>query len=658
LSRKVFHELVHPDDVLRVVEEFVSLKPLGVEVVGLDRAFGRVLAEDVRAAWDAPPFDRSEVDGYAVSSESVVGAEEDSPVKLRVTGYVRIGEVPTIEVRAGEAVEIDTGAMLPRGADSVVMVEHTKRVNDDVLVFRSVVSGENVARAGSDILKGEVVLRKGTLLGPGEVASLAAVGMGRVKVYRKVKVAVMSIGNELREPGSELRGAEVFDVNTYAVTAAVSELGAVPVKYGVFPDDESLIEDGLRRALSECDVVLTSGGTSAGIGDLTYRILERLGEPGIIVHGLKLKPGKPTIVAVVNGKVVVGLPGFPLSAMMAFKRVAAPIIAKLAGIKPYALSSWRVRAKLALRITGVRGKVMLVPVALIEHGDDLVAYPVRTHSGSVHVLTYADGFVEVPENTGILEEGSEVKVELFKRGWAPPALVVIGSHDYLMETLTYSVVGDEGEAKVLRAGSMGGVLAVGRGEADIGGTHILDAESGEYNIPVIRKLGLDDKVRLVRGWGREIGLVVARGNPKQINGFEDLLRKDVLFINRNRGSGTRTLVDIKLKEVASRKGLSFSKLRKMIRGYWNEVRTHTAVAAAIAQGRADVGVAIRWAADLYGLDFIKVGEEIYDIVIHRNSLSKPAVKEILHALRSEELDNLMRNFTGYKRLSNTGEFLI
>ena len=658
MGRKVFHELVHPDDVLRVVEEFVSLKPLGVEVVGLSNAFGRVLAEDVRAAWDAPPFDRSEVDGYAVSSESVVGAEEDSPVRLRVVGYVRIGEVPATEVRAGEAVEIDTGAMLPRGADSVVMVEHTKRVNNDVLVFKPVVSGENVARAGSDILKGEVVLRRGTLLGPGEVASLAAVGMGKVKVYRRVRVAIMSIGNELREPGSELRGAEVFDVNTYALAAAVSELGALPVTYGVFPDDESLIERGLRRALSECDVVLTSGGTSAGVGDLTYRVLERLGEPGIVVHGLKLKPGKPTVVAVVDGKVVVGLPGFPLSAMMAFKKVAAPIIAKLAGIKPHALSAWRVRAKLALRITGARGKVMLVPVALIERDKDLVAYPVRTHSGSVHVLTYADGFVEVPENTGILEEGSEVKVELFKRGWAPPALVVIGSHDYLMETLTYSVVGEVGEAKVLRAGSMGGILAVGRGEADLGGTHILDAESEEYNIPVIRKLGLDSKVRLVRGWGREIGLVVAKGNPKRIKGFEDLLRDDVLFINRNKGSGTRTLVDIKLKEVASRKGLSFSELRRRIRGYWNEARTHTAVAAAIAQGRADVGVAIRWAADLYGLDFIKIGEEIYDIVICRDSLRKPAVKKILQALRSERLDELLNNFTGYRRLSNTGEFLI
>jgi len=658
LSRKVFHELVHPDDVLRVVEEFVRLEPLGVEIVGLDKAFGRVLAEDVRAAWDAPPFDRSEVDGYAVSSESVVGAEEDSPARLRVVDYVRIGEVPAVEVRVGEAVEIDTGAMLPRGADSVVMVEHTKRVNDDVLVFRSVVSGENVARAGSDILKGEVVLRKGTLLGPGEIASLAAVGMGKVKVYRKVKVAIMSIGNELREPGSKLRGAEVFDVNMYAVAAAVSELGAIPVTYGVFPDDESLIEEGLRKALSECDIVLTSGGTSAGVGDLTYRVLGRLGKPGVIVHGLKLKPGKPTIVAAVNGKVVVGLPGFPLSAMMAFKKVATPIIAKLAGIKLHALSAWRVRAKLALRITGVRGKVMLVPVALIERGKDLVAYPVRTHSGSVHVLTYADGFIEVPENTGILEEGSEVKVELFKRGWAPPALVVIGSHDYLMETLTYAVAGEGGEAKVLRAGSMGGILAVGRGEADLGGTHILDAESGEYNVPVIRKLGLDSKVRLVRGWGREIGLVVAKGNPKQIKGFEDLLRDDILFINRNKGSGTRTLVDIKLKEVAARRGLSFSELRKKIRGYWNEVRSHTAVAAAIAQGRADVGVAIKWAADLYGLDFIKIGEEIYDIVIHRDSLGKPAVKEILHTLRSEKLDELMSNFTGYKRLGNTGEFLI
>ncbi len=656
MERRLFHELIHPDEVLDVVSRFFPLAPLGVETVSIDEALGRVLAEDVVAAWDAPPFDRSEVDGYAVVSKSVVGAEEDNPVRLKVTGRVVIGEVPSVEVGVGEAVEIDTGAVLPRGADAVVMVEYTKRSGDYLYVYRAVSTGENVARTGSDIVKGEVVLRKGSVLGPGEIASLAAVGVGEVRVYRRPVVAVLSIGNELVQPGKELGIAQVFDVNSYSIAAALKELGAEVKFLGIYPDSEPFLREAFAKAIASADVVITSGGTSAGVGDLTYRIMDSLGSPGVVVHGLKMKPGKPTVIAVADGKLLIGLPGFPLSALMAFRVVAAPIIAALSGLGPESLAAGRVRARLASRIIGSRGKVVMVPVALIEKGGYLKAFPVRTHSGSVHLLTYIDGFVKIPEEGWVIEEGKEVEVELLRRGWSPAELVVIGSHDYVMEALVGRVA-EASAVKLINVGSTRGLQAVGRGEADMGGTHLLHPETNEYNLPYLSSLGVEDSVVLIRGWGREIGFVVPKGNPKGVRSFKDLLRDDILFINRNQGSGTRTYIDIGLRRVAEEEGLSFQEVVDRVRGYWNEVRTHTGVAAAVAQGRADVGVAIKYAADLHGLDFIKLGQEIYDIAVSAVSLTKPPVKALIELLRSGEFGNVLKRFSGYLKLPDTGKVI-
>ncbi len=661
VSRKLFHELIDPHSVVKILNKFVDLRPSGVEEVSISEAFGRVLAEDVRARYDSPPFDRSEVDGYAVVSESVAGADEDSPATLKVVGKVGVGEEPLVEVGLGEAVEVDTGAVIPRGADAVVMAEYTKELsNGRLLVFKSITSGENIARAGSDIARGEVVLRKGTIIGAAEIASLAAAGISKVRVYRKVRAGIISIGNELRPPGNSLRIGEVFDVNAYSISASLRELGCDVATYGIIPDNEDKIKEVVKKALKENDIVITSGGTSAGIKDLTYRVLNELGRPGVIIHGVKLKPGKPTVVAVINNKVVIGLPGFPLSAMMSFKVVAIPIISRLMGVNPSLLKAFKVRARLARRLTGVKGRNVLVPVALnVRPGsNELLAYPVRFRSGSIHVLTYADGFIEVREDTGIIEAGTFVNVELFRGNWVPPSIVCIGSHDYLMETILYEYVGSNELIKYVPAGSMGGLTAVSSGEADVGGTHILDEETNEYNIPIIKKLGMSGKVRLVRGWIREIGLVIPKGNPKGIKGLEDLLRDDVLFINRNKGSGTRVLIDMKLKEIAKRRGIPFNRIKRVIKGYWNEVRTHTAVAAAVSQGRADVGVAIKWAAKLYGLDFIKIGDEIYDIAINRESLSKDCIKRLVEFLGSNELKKVVKRFEGYRLLKNSGEFIL
>jgi molybdenum cofactor synthesis domain-containing protein len=655
--RKIFHELRRLDEVLSIISSYVELRPLGFEWVGLREGLGRVLAEDVYAVYDYPPFDRSEVDGYAVNSISLIGVEEDAPAKLRLKGSVRVGYPPDTEVGVGEAVEVDTGAAIPRGADSVVMVEYSRRVGEHVYVYASVAPGDNVARAGSDIMRGELVLRRGTLLGPAELATLAAAGVSRVKVFVKPRVGVVSVGSELVSVEEGLpQDYKIFEISSHYVTSSLAELGAVPQFYGIVPDDEDSLREVLRRALEENDVVITAGGTSAGLGDLTYRVIESLGEPGIVVHGLKVKPGKPTIVAVINGKLVFGLPGFPLSAAMIFRSVVAPVISRLAGI-PASYWGWsEVKAVVLQKVLGVRGRTALVPVALVRRGDVLAAYPVLTPSGSIRVLTYTDGFIEVPEDTLVIDEGSEVVVKLFRRFWRVPDLVFIGSHDYVIDELIRLVV--EGpNYKLINAGSLGGLLAVGRGEADLSGAHLLDEESGEYNIPYFKKLNLSGRAVLVGGWVREIGFILPRNNPKNIRSFKDLFREDVVFINRNKGSGTRTLVDINLRMAARELGINPGEIPRVVKGYLNEAKTHSGVAVAVLQGRADVGVGVRHAAAMYGLEFIKVGEEVYDLVILKDSLGKEPIRKMLDLLNSEKIKEILSRYVGYKTYPKTGKVL-
>ncbi|RLG04259.1 MAG: molybdopterin biosynthesis protein, partial [Thaumarchaeota archaeon] len=374
--RRIFHKLLSPREAVKTLLERV--KPLGVEEVDLLDAFGRVLASDIYARVDSPPFDRSLVDGYAVRAEDLYGADESNPIDLKLAGRVRVGEEPKASVEAGECVEISTGAPIPPGANAVAMVEYTSQLGDRIRFFRAVKPGENIAQVGSDISAGDLVMRRGRVLTAREVAALAALGYPRVKVYRLPKVAVFSIGRELVPPGGRLKLGEVYDVNGYAVSALLSELGIRGEFLGILSDEENRILDELSGALKKYDVVITSGGTSAGLEDLTYRVFEKLGE--VLVHGIRAKPGKPTILAVSpEGKLMIGLPGFPLSAMMIFISVVKPILMKLMGIETHEFEL--VYAKLPFRVNA-GGRTHLIPVQLIETPDGLKAYPIIRDSGS------------------------------------------------------------------------------------------------------------------------------------------------------------------------------------------------------------------------------------------------------------------------------------
>ena len=411
---EMFRKLLTFDEAKQAIHKYFNPKPLGAEEIPLLEAHGRVLADDVTAALNIPPFDRSTVDGYAVKADDTSGAEENKPVKLRVCGTASIGELSTIAVAHGEAAEIVTGAPMPEGSDAVIMMEYTERKGDHVHVFSAAVKDENVMRIGSDIKKGETVLRGGKILDARDIGVLAALGVTRARVHAIPRVAVLSTGAEVTEPGEKLPAGKIYDINAYSLSAGVLESGGKPVYLGVFPDDKVELEKALKHALTLAHLVVTSGGVSVGPKDLMPEIVDSLGKPGVIVCGIAIKPGKPTTVAVVDEKLVFSLPGHPTSALLVFHLLVQPIINAMAGRKT--AKSLEVKAFAGMRMFSAKGRRTFVMVRLRRHKSNrLVAEPVETGlSGAITTLAKADGFVEISENQQFIDADEEVTVHLFQ----------------------------------------------------------------------------------------------------------------------------------------------------------------------------------------------------------------------------------------------------
>ena len=659
-DRKVFRTLVTIQEALAELYRHFKPEPTSVDEVRASEAMGRTLAEDVTAQIDVPGFDRAAMDGYAVVAEDTFGADDDDPRRLSIIRRCEAGQQVSVSISNGQAVEISTGAPVPRGSNAVVMVEYTRHMNSTIEIFRSVVPGGNIAAAGSDIMSGELVLRKGQTITPREVGVLAALGTENVKVFRKPRVAILSTGNELVPPGASLAYGKIYDINSGAIAASVIESGGDPVILGILPDDATVMEKKMKQALQQADMVLTSGSTSAGAGDLVYRLIDKLGRPGVLVHGISVKPGKPALVAVVDGKPLIGLPGYPTSALMIFHALVAPVIRTMSGLTRRATVA--VDARLALKVVSAKGRRELLPVHLTETAvGQYLAYPTVGGSGAISSFALSDGFIDIPDTVSFLEEGEQVRVHLFGAGLNPADLVVIGSHCVGIDVLI-GVIREHSPdfvAKIINTGSLGGLHAVNRGEADAAGVHLLDEETGEYNVPFYHRFGLKDKAILVRGYAREQGFLIPKGNPKSIHGFDDLMHQDVTVINRNRGSGTRILMDFHLSKIAASRGVKLEELTSQIRGYASEAKSHSAVAAAVAHGRADVGVGIKTVAETYDLDFVKIGDESFDFLVARDRVSKPAVQSFLDALKSKEFASLLRTKTpGLNPSPSTGAILL
>jgi putative molybdopterin biosynthesis protein len=639
MRQEQFLDVIDRDEAERRFRAALDLRPLPAEEVPLGEAPGRVLAADVVAPLDVPGFDRSNVDGFAVHAEDTFGASEDHPFDLRLNPEVITpGAAPAQPVGRGTATAIATGGAVPRGADAVVMVEYTDAEGGRLTVRRPAVPGANITFAGTDIGRGETVLRRGELLTSRETGVLAALGLPRVAVVRRPRVAVLSTGDELVAPGGAMRPGLVFDSNATVLADAVRELGGEPVPCGIVPDDAAALARAVRGALA-CDVVLLSGGTSKGEGDISYRVVGGLGPPGIVAHGVALKPGKPLCLAAVHvpdeggGRrtvPVVVLPGFPTSAIFTFREFVAPVIRRLAG-RPEEEDPV-VPARLPLRVNSERGRTEYLLVGLVHAGEEgrdasapgLVAYPMGKGSGSVTTFSRADGFVVIPRQREYLEAGDTVGVHLLSPSVRPADLVVIGSHCVGLDYLLGRLEGQGVRGKFLAVGSTGGIAAARRGECDLAGIHLLDPESGEYNRPF---LGPD--LVLLPGYGRLQGVVFRRGD-KRFEGRDAreavaraLADPGCVLVNRNRGSGTRILIDGLLGGARPP-------------GHLAEARSHNAVVAAVAQGRADWGVAIATVALQEGLGFLPLQDERFDFAVPRARRDRPAVRAFRDLLRSEE----------------------
>ncbi|WAJ30787.1 molybdopterin biosynthesis protein [Antarcticirhabdus aurantiaca] len=598
-------------------------RPLAVEERPILRALGLPLAADVVAPLDIPPFDRSSVDGYAVRSADIAGAAEGRSVPLVLAGAtIHCGTAPTQALGPGEAVGIATGAPLPRGADAVVMVEHTDEANGRVFVRRSAAAGQFVAYAGSDIARGETLLRAGTLVGSREIGMLAACGIARVPVVRPPRVAVLSTGDELVAPGEALGPAGIYDSNGPIVAAMIEENGGEPHLLGIVRDDAAALETVMRDALATHDMLILSGGTSKGAGDLSHRIVSRLGAPGIVAHGVALKPGKPLCLAVCDNKPLVVLPGFPTSAMFTFHDMIVPILRRMAGLP--ARTDTRVEARVPLRLPSELGRTEFAMVSLVEGDDGLVAFPGTKGSGAVTAFGQADGFVTIEALADHLPAGARVPVTLLTPSLRLPDLVIVGSHCVGLDRVTAPLAQEGLSVRTVAVGSLGGLAAARRGECDLAPIHLLDEATGTYNAPFLAE-GLE----LVPGWRRMQGIAYRPGDARfEGRSVEEaaaaaLADPACILVNRNAGSGTRILVDRLLGGARPD-------------GYANQPRSHNAVAASIAQGRADWGVTIEPAARAAGLGFIPLAEEHYDFALVTSRSGRPAVQAFLASLRSPE----------------------
>lgn len=596
--------------------------PLPGEWVSLDDALGRVTAEPVFAKISSPHYHAAAMDGYAVHTADTLGATETRPVRLRVPE---------------QAFPVNTGAPFADRYNAVIMVENTQPVGDAEVEIRApVIPWQHVRMMGEDMVATELILPANHVLRPHDLGAVAGCGHTGVMVRRRSRVAILPTGSELVPPGDSPEPGAVIEYNSIVLGAQVREAGGEFTRWAVLPDDAGAIQAAILAAAADHDLVLVLSGSSAGSRDFTARAVRDIGT--LLVHGVAVRPGHPVIIGMVGGAPVIGVPGYPVSAALTGEIFVRPLLRRWAGQPPPRYE--RMKAILTRKIASPTGDDDFVRVTVGQVGDRTLVTPLARGAGVITSLVRADGLLHIPRFSEGLDAGREVEVMLFR---APEdiarTVVAVGSHDPMLDLLgQFLAVRFPGyRLASANVGSLGGLVAQKRGEAHLSGTHLLDPETGDYNISYIRRTLGDLPVQVVTFTHREQGLIVAPGNPLNIGSLDDLPR--IRYVNRQRGAGTRVLLDYELQQ----RGIDPTQ----VDGYDREEYTHLAVAAAVASGSADGGLGIRSAAMALGLDFILVTHERYDLVIPAAYVDLPAIRHVLALLFDEEFRAAVAAQPGY-----------
>ncbi|MGO9021178.1 MAG: molybdopterin biosynthesis protein [Syntrophobacteraceae bacterium] len=634
-KRNIYLKMKTLAEALEIWQGRVDALRTAEEKVQAASSLGRVTSRPIIAIHSVPHYHGAAMDGYAVRASDTYGASDTTPVRL--TGQ--------------SAHPVDTGDPLPEGADAVIMIEHVECITRSELEIRSAAfPWQHVRKVGEDIVAGELLLPRHHVLRPADVGSLLAAGTLTVSVFARPQVFVQPTGSEIIPAGraAEALPGQIVEFNGAILAGMVEQCGGTPILRNVVPDEYDSIKQALMEGVeSSAHVVLINAGSSAGSEDYTAAVIEELGE--VLTHGVAMMPGKPVILGVVGGKPVVGIPGYPVSAIMAFEQFVTPLLYSLQGSQSPVLPT--VSAVLGRKLPSKLGIEEFVRVILGRVDDILVAMPIRRGAGIITSLTRADGILQVPQELEGIDEGSSVEVRILRsKDQLDYTLIMIGSHDNTIDLIADELKGRDSRMHLSSSnvGSLGGLMALRRRLTHFAGSHLLDTQAGEYNYSYVERYLKGTPVRLVQLAMREQGLLVGKTNPKGINTIEDLLRPDVVFINRQAGSGTRVLFDYCLQQ----RGLSADK----INGYDQEEFTHMSVAVNILSGRADAGMAIYSSAKALDLGFIPIGRERYDLVIAESAWTDFKMRTLLDIIASDSFRRMVTSMGGYD-VSNSGRIM-
>lgn len=602
------------------------------ERVSVQNACGRITAQAVYAAICAPHYAASAMDGVALKARDSFGATETTPITLKQDQYV----------------VVDTGDPVPEDCDAVIMVEDiVKNADGSITIHGAAAPWQHIRQIGEDVCAGEMILPSYMEVTPSAIGAMIAGGILEIEVIKKPVVGIIPTGDEIIPPCTDPKPGDILEFNSSIFSAMVKQWGAEAETYPIVPDKFDQIKEMVAKAAGECDLVILNAGSSAGREDYSAKVIRELGQ--VLYHGIAMKPGKPAILGCVGSTPVLGVPGYPVSGIIVIEELLKPLIDHW--LKTAGDSRQYAKAVLTRPVVSGLKYEEFVRVRMGYVGDRLMASPLSRGSGVVSSFMKADGILEVPQGTEGYEAGSEVQVRLLSRPEKlKNTLVVIGSHDPLLDELADMMHRNDQDVFMSSAhvGSMGGIMALRRGEAHAAGCHLLDTETGEYNLAFMKKYFPNGGIRLVHCVGRQQGLMLQKGNPLGIEKFADIAKEGVRYVNRQKGSGTRILTDYLCKKEGLDTGLIY--------GYDREELTHTSVAAQIATGSADAGMGIYSSAQLYDLDFLPVCIEEYDLIIPDRAWDTPMVQQMLETLKSEAFKEKLTALGGYT-VENPGEVI-